>query len=229
LPDSLPLHWQQHALTPVAARDATITIESMVEGGDATAAEPKAETPIGSSPAEAVTEVVTGEQAPDQPAAKTDDAPAVVGEAGTETGTETATPRRRAKREDGERAPRTRKPRRSRGEAAASVPSAAPVEDIAAASNGDATSDDAASGDALPVEPAYVPPSPPSMAPSSAEPAIAAANVGAVKEAVNEPVSPSITVIEIPSSGDPAVTVLDKPGDEDGEPKRRGWWRRLME
>jgi ribonuclease E len=216
LPDALPPHWQQHGLTPVAARDATITIDSVVEGGDPAAAEPKTETPIGSSPAEAVTEVVTGEKAPEQPAAKTDDAPAVAAEAGTETST--ATPRRRAKREDGERAPRTRKPRRSREEAAAPAPAAAPVEDIAAASNGDVTS-----ADATPAEPAYVPPSP-----ARVEPSIAAANVGA-NEAANEPVAASITVIEVPSSGDPAVTVLDKPSDENGEPKRRGWWRRLME
>ncbi|TXH35632.1 MAG: Rne/Rng family ribonuclease [Rhodospirillaceae bacterium] len=224
LPDALPPHWQQHGLTPVAAREATITIDSMVEGGETTAPEPKTETPIGSGPAEAVTEVVTGEKASDQPVAKTDNAPAVVAEARTETGTGTPTPRRRAKREDGERAPRTRKPRRSREEAAASAPAAAPVEDIAAASHGDATS-----GDATPAEPAYVPPSPTTAEPPSREPSIAAAKVVAANEAVAEPTSTSITVIDIPSSGDPAVTVLDKPSDENGEPKRRGWWRRLME
>ncbi|MDY0883698.1 Rne/Rng family ribonuclease [Dongia soli] len=199
LPDALPLHWQQHTLTPVAARDATITIDSTVEADDAPAAGPKAETPIGTGEGEAVTEAVAG------------DAPAAIGEPGPET----ATPRRRAKREDGERAPRTRKPRRSREEAAAPAASAAPVEDVAAASDADVTSDIAVAA-----EPAYAPPSPPNV-----EAATSTANVGAV----NESVSTSITVIEIPSSGDPAVTVLDKPSDDNGEPKRRGWWRRLME
>lgn len=131
-----------------------------------------------------------------------------------ETG-DTATPRRRTRRDDGERAPRTRKPRRSREETAAEAP--APV---AAESVSETTPEPVATPEPVKMPAAAEQPLPaPAVSHESAFAPLAAA----------ETTSASITVIEIPSSGDPAVTVLDKPSDHDGEPKRRGWWRRLME
>jgi hypothetical protein len=208
LPDS-PLHWQQQTLTPVAAREATITIDSLSDNGDASSQPGGDATPIQAStegPA-----LSTGET-PVEIAPTVETAEPVAAEISPATEAEPAAPRRRARREEGERAPRVRKPRRSRDETAPALAESAavPTEETAT------TPPD--SDMPAPAAPEYAAPAP-APAPSAAPADVAAAEV----------VSAPITVIEIPSSGDPAVTVLDKPSNESSEPKRRGWWRRLME
>ncbi|MET1028140.1 MAG: ribonuclease E/G, partial [Dongiaceae bacterium] len=223
LPETLPPHWQQATFPSLAERPASdVTEVAQIETLEAVRVEETAQ-------AEGTVRTESGaDQASGTPAA-------------AEEGTEPAAPRRRARREDGERAPRTRKPRKSREETAAAETASADIAEaqvgaveVAKPASADADSD-ATTGISEAPEPA-TPPAPrvrETAIPYAAAPDdVAEAPAAAAPALSNQTTSAPITVTEAPdNAGAPAVTVLDQQSNEDndGEPKRRGWWRRLME
>ena len=110
--------------------------------------------------------------------------------------------RRRARREDGEKAPRSRRPRRSREEAVDEEPVAVEAEEA---------------GNVDRPEPLVAPMAeiqrPMTSAPVAAMPAETSAETIAAKAA-----DPQLD-----------VTIIGESGAGDDAPKRRGWWRRLIE
>jgi ribonuclease E len=128
-----------------------------------------------------------------------------------------ATTRRRSRREDGERPARTRKPRRSRDEAAS---------EVAAGEAGLQSNDNTAEAPAA--EPAAtVPPA----VEHTYVPTVQAAEPSPVQSApvVSTPVPPTVEPIDTGSGATADVTVIGEDASTDDSPKRRGWWRRLME
>ena len=122
--------------------------------------------------------------------------------------------RRRGRRDEGERAPRVRKPRRNRDESASSDVEAN-ADQQAGDSNGDAPAA---------VEPVLVPRPEREIAPvimvKPAEPAPV--------HVAPEPAAVTADVAAEPAAAQPVTIIGAEPPAEDG-PKRRGWWRRLME
>ncbi|HVJ40685.1 MAG TPA: ribonuclease E/G [Dongiaceae bacterium] len=146
------------------------------------------------------------------PADQTEAAQAVASTAGAEAAAAEASPaepgngRRRNRREDGERAPRNRKPRRSRDENAPAADEAAAAETEGAAAE----------------MPPVIAPQPPAAEP---QPFAASQPVAAAPRVVPDDRE------EEPAAGDARldVTVIGEGSPSEDAPKRRGWWRRLME
>jgi ribonuclease E len=111
--------------------------------------------------------------------------------------------RRRSRREDGEKAPRSRRPRRSREETTDEEPVTAEAEDTANSDRAEPTAS----------QPVAEIQRPTINAPITAMPAETPAETIAAKSA-----DPQLD-----------VTIIGESGTGDDAPKRRGWWRRLIE
>ena len=121
--------------------------------------------------------------------------------------------RRRARREDGEKAPRSRRPRRSREEAVDEEPVAAEAEETVNADR-----------------PEPLVPQPIVSQPVAAQPmAEIQRPMTSVPVAAMAAETPAETIAAKPADPQLDVTIIGESGTGDDAPKRRGWWRRLIE
>jgi ribonuclease E len=174
LPDALPPHWQQQVPAQISLDVGmpSVTAAAAIDSDDHTA-------PTAYGRAESTSDA--------EPSA-------------TETSaTEQSKPRSRVRREEGERTPRVRKPRRGRDDAG-----------------------DVATSEADDIAPAAQQPDGLAEA-GQVEPALAAAPV-AQPVAAPQPERHDPAPVAVP-----AVTVIDDAAPAEDASKRRGWWRRLMD
>jgi ribonuclease E len=189
LPEALPAHWQQHAPAinqPAAAEEAGAPAPARTDhaAGGDTA------------PATGTTEAVAAEPGSDQ------------------SQPDQGNGRRRSRREDGEKPARSRRPRRSREEAADEEPATAEAGETG-------TADHAAPAAPQPIAPQPIAPQPVPAQPAAAiEPRI-------IAEAVT--VAPAEAVAAKAPESQLDVTIVGDGDAGDDAPKRRGWWRRLIE
>ena len=140
--------------------------------------------------------------------------------------------RRRSRRDEGERAPRSRRPRRSREDAAGAETDASETPEVTSieASPAQASPGQAISQATI-VETTPAPET--TAAVIVATPQDAVISSPAATAAPQSPVSKPTHLPDAALEGRPAspspVTVIGETAPEDDGPKRRGWWRRLME
>jgi ribonuclease E len=140
--------------------------------------------------------------------------------------------RRRTRRDDGERPARIRKPRRSRDEIAGDAASAeATVQGNAGQSNAGQSNSEPVEAPVEHARPAVARPSEPTPAePIQSAPIPLAAIEPASPQFVPSQPSPAADVSGNNGAGTAGdVTVIGEGTSSEDGPKRRGWWRRLME
>jgi ribonuclease E len=131
--------------------------------------------------------------------------------------------RRRSRRDEGERPARTRKPRRSRDEAAGDTSTRETTTGETGNGSGDMPASEATAAEPAPTETRSEAPAEPAEFAPIQQTSISSAPAPSVEAAH---ANGSGTT---PSEATSEVTIIGEAASAEDAPKRRGWWRRLME